>query len=113
MIHIQEDAVPYAVHSPIPIPHHWRDDVEKIIQRDVKLGILEKVLVGDPVEWCSRMVTVKKRDGTPHITVDFQQLNKQCLRETHPNSYPFHLVQSHYIHIRLLLMHTMATIKYS
>lgn len=93
-IHIQEDAVPYAVHSPIPIPHHWKDAVENIIQRDVKLGILEKVPVGDPVEWCTRMVTVKKKDGTPRITVDFQELNKQCLRETHPNSYPFHLVST-------------------
>ena len=71
-IHIQEDAVPYAVHSPIPIPHHWKDAVENIIQRDVKLRILEKVPVGDPVEWCTRMVTVKKKDGTPRITLTFK-----------------------------------------
>ena len=67
-IHIQEDDVPYAVHSTIPTPHHWREDVEKILQRDVKVGILENVPVGDPVEWCSRIVAVKKKDRTPRIT---------------------------------------------
>ena len=44
------------------------------------------------------MVTVKKKDGSPRITVDFQQLNKNCQRETHPNAYPFNLVSSIPLH---------------
>ena len=69
-IHLADNAVPYAIHSPIPIPHHWREDVRNILQLDVDRHILEKVPVGEPVEWCTRMVTVKKKDGSPRITVD-------------------------------------------
>ncbi|MEL6802274.1 MAG: reverse transcriptase domain-containing protein, partial [Bacteroidota bacterium] len=36
------------------------------------------------------MVVVKKKDGRPRRTVDFQQLNKQCLREPNHGTSPFH-----------------------
>ena len=69
-----------------------------LIDEYVELGILEKVPVGEPVEWCSRMVTVKKKDGSPRITVDYQQLNKVCSRETHPTDYPLDIVSSIPVH---------------
>ena len=34
-IHIDPEAEPVAVHRPIPIPHHWREQVEKDLNRDV------------------------------------------------------------------------------
>ena len=37
------------------------------------------------------MVNRRKKDGSPRITVDFQHLNRQCLRETHHTEPPFHL----------------------
>ena len=97
-IHLKDNAIPYAIHSPIPVPCHWRGEVEKLLQMDVDYGILENISVGEPVEWCTRMVTVKKKDGSPRITVDLQQLNKNCQRETHPNAYPFNLVSSIPLH---------------
>ena len=69
-----------------------------MLDRDVELGIIEKVPVGEAVEWCSRMVTVRKKDGSPRITVDYQPLNKQCLRETYPNPQPFDIVSSIPLH---------------
>ena len=52
----------------------------------------------EPVGWCTRMVVVKKKDGSPRITADYQQLNKSCLRETHPNEYPLSIVSNIPIH---------------
>ena len=74
--HFKENHEPYAVHTPIPIPHHWEDAVKKDIEKDVRLGILEKVPEGTPVTWCSRMVVQPKKDGTPRRTVDLQELKK-------------------------------------
>ena len=62
------------------------------------LGILEKVPVGEPVEWCTKMMVVKKKDCSPRITADYQQLNNRCLRETHPNEYPLNIVSNIPIH---------------
>ena len=55
-IHLQENTVPTATHSPILIPVHWKKDVKCFLDKDVELGILEKVLAGELVEWCTRMV---------------------------------------------------------
>ena len=93
-IHVKSDAIPQAIHSPISVPSHWREDVRKLLERDIQLEIIEKVPVGEPVDWCSRMVTVRKKDGSPRITVDFQHLNKSCLRETHPSMYPLDIVSN-------------------
>ena len=45
-IHFKDSYTPHAVHTPIPIPHHWEEKVKKDIDRDVKLDILEKVPEG-------------------------------------------------------------------
>ena len=54
---------PIAVHKPIPVPLHWQQEVKESIDRDVKLGVLEAVPVGEPVTWCHRMVTARKKNG--------------------------------------------------
>ena len=55
---------------------------------DVKRGIIKPAPIGTPVTWCSPMVVVRKKDGTPRHTIE---LNKQCLRETHHCKSPFEL----------------------
>ena len=61
-IHLKRDAVPFATHVPIPVPIHWKEQVKSDLDRDVEDGIIEKVPVGEPVQWCSPMVvTAKKR----------------------------------------------------
>ena len=92
-IHLKnQDVEPFAVGSPIPLPHHWRDEVEQLLKSHVDMGIITPVEVGEPVDWCTRMITVAKKDGSPRVTADFQELNKHIKRETHHTSYPFNIV---------------------
>ena len=90
-IHLKEGAIPRARHNPIPVPFHMKDAVKRALDDDVKRGILQKVPVGTPTEWCSTMVITPKKDGRPRRTIDYQYLNKQCLRETHHQGSPFYL----------------------
>ena len=53
----------------------------KTLTIPVVKGIIAPVPVGTAVEWCSPMVFVCKRDGTPCRTVDLQKLNAQCFTE--------------------------------
>ena len=84
------EAKTIAVHKPIPVPLHWQQEVKASIDRYVKLGVLEAVAVGEPVTWCHRMVTPRKKNGKPRRTVDMQVLNKHAVRETHHTQRPFH-----------------------
>ena len=93
-IHLKEDAVPYACHTPADVAKHWESEVKQKMDKDVAQRIIKKVPPGEPTEWCSRMVVVPKRDGRPRRTVDYQKLNSSCLRETHHMPMPFNLVSS-------------------
>ena len=48
---------------------------------DVRLGVIEKVPVNVPFQWCSRMIVQPKSNGEPRRVVDYQQLNDQALRQ--------------------------------
>ena len=67
---LDPDARPIAVHKPAVVPIHWQEKVHSDLERDVALGVLEKVEPNTPVTWCSRMVVTAKADGTPRRTVD-------------------------------------------
>ncbi|CAB4033724.1 Transposon Ty3-I Gag-Pol poly [Paramuricea clavata] len=88
------DATPVAHHTPIPVPLHWQEDVKAGLERDVALGVLEPVPIGEPVTWCHRMVVCAKKNGQPRRTVDFQALNLHATRETHHTQSPFHQARS-------------------
>ena len=49
-------------------------------------GILERVTVGEPDSWCSRMVIQEKRNGKARRTVDLSHLSKQGLEKSHTTS---------------------------
>jgi hypothetical protein len=91
---IDQDAEPVACHKAIPVPIHWREKVKAGLDRDVRLGVIEPVPVGEPVEWCHRMVICAKKNGEPRRTVDFQALNAHAKRETHHTQSPFHQARS-------------------
>ena len=93
-IFLKKGAVPQAVHKAIPVPIHWREEVRQELERDCMLGILEKVEVNTPAEWCCRMVCVPKKTGKHRRTVDLQPLNRASLRQTHHNASPWHLARS-------------------
>ena len=81
---INPNATPIAHHSPIPVPLHWQDDVNAGLDRDVRLGVLEPVPIGEPVTWCHRMVICAKQNGTPRRTINFQPLRNT----SHPVTLP-------------------------
>lgn len=92
-IHLKNDAVPVTRHKAIPVPVHRQEQVHKDLLRDESRGVIERVPMGEPVEWCHRMVITRKHDGTPRRTVDLSPLNKWCKRETHNSEAPFHLAR--------------------
>ena len=92
-LYIDPNAKPTAVHKPAVVPIHWQDKVLADLERDVALGVLEKVGQNTPVTWCSRMVVTAKSDGTPRRTVDLQPQNRNSVRQTHHTSTPFRLAE--------------------
>ena len=89
---IDEDARPVACHKPSRIPIHFKDQVEKEIRRDVKLGVLEEVPPNTPTTWCSRMVIQTKKSGKPRRVIDLQPVNKCAVRQTYSGGSPFEIV---------------------
>ena len=88
-LHVDPEATPLAVHKPALVPIHWQDKVLEDLERDVRIGVLEKVNPNTPVTWCSRMVVTAKANGSPRRTVDLQHLNKHSVRQTHHVPSPF------------------------
>ena len=58
------------------------------IEKDVALGVLEKVPPNTPSTWCHRLVITRKRNGDPRRTVDLKTLNDVCVHQTHPTEPP-------------------------
>ena len=88
-IHIDPEAKPVANHNARPVPIHLREKVKAQLEEDVRLGVIERVPVGTPTTWQSRMHVVTKPNGEPRRTVDFRPLNKHCLRENESITSPF------------------------
>ena len=93
-INFKENVEPYAVHTPIPVPHHWKQEVKTGLDQDSDLQVIEPVPQGTPTTWCARMIVVPKNDGSPRRTVDLQKLNDATLRETHHTPTPFEQVST-------------------
>lgn len=91
-INFKDDHLPTAVHKAINVAHHWKSQVKQKLDDDVELGTLEKVPLGKPTSWCSRMIVVPKIDATPRRTVDLRKLNEATLRETHPSPTVLHSI---------------------
>ena len=88
---IKPDAKPYAIYTAATVAAHWEKKVKDDIDRDVRLGVLEKVepdMHCGTVDWCHRMVLGRKSNGDPRRTVDFSPLNDQSLRQCHPTAPP-------------------------
>ena len=93
-IDIDPSVTPSAVHTPLPVPIHWKDEIKAQLDRDVKLGVIEPVPWSEPTTWCSRMIPVAKSDGSPRRTIDLQPLNAASVRQTHHTPSPFHQAMS-------------------
>ena len=93
-LHVNSKATPVAVHKAVPVPIHWQQQVKAELDRDIRLGVIEQVPIGEPTTWCSRMVVCPKKDGSPRRTVDLQCLNRAAVRQTHATESPFHQAAS-------------------
>lgn len=69
--------------------YHWKNLVEEQLATDVRLGVIERVEPNTPYNWCHRAIWTRKVDGSPRHVVDFQSLNKQCVRNTNHTVPPF------------------------
>ena len=59
------------------------------LEKDVCLGVLERVPENTPTTWCSRMCVVPKKNGSPHHTVNCHAVNHAAPRQTHHVVPPF------------------------
>ena len=87
-------ATPVAISSPGAVPHHWMADVKAGLDRDERLGVIERLPVNQPVKWCARMLITPKHDGSPRRVIDYGQLNKNCPRQTHHTKSPWNIASS-------------------
>ena len=51
-IHLKEHAKPVARHKAIAVPVHWQQQVHDDLLCDKTMGVIERVPLGEPVEWC-------------------------------------------------------------
>ena len=93
-IHTDPNAVPVVVHKPVPVPLHFKVQVNAMIEAEVKRGVLKKIGLGVPTTWCTKFVITAKKDGRPRMTVDLSGLTKAGTRETHHTRSPFQVVCS-------------------
>ena len=77
----KEGSEPIARHKPVPADQ----------DHDIRMGIIEPVPIGMPVNWLSKMVVAPQKDGSPHRTVDLQNMNAATKSET-PHHEPHELV---------------------
>ena len=93
-LHIDQNVKPTAIHNPMPIPLHWKEEVKRQFDMDERLGVIEKVPVGELVTWLSWLVVASKKNRKLRWTVDLQKLNATALRETHHTPSPFNQAMS-------------------
>ena len=80
--------------TPATVPLQWQEKVKSDLDRDVAMGVLEKVPYGEPTRVCHRMLTIRKHNGDPRRVVGLDPLNQHCQRETYPSESPFHLARA-------------------
>ena len=64
-----------AINKAAIIPIHLKARVKVDLDRDVRLGILEKVDINSPVRWLSRMLVIMKKCGAPRRIIDYKKLS--------------------------------------
>ena len=89
-LHVDRNATPVAVHKPALVSIHWQDQLYSDLERDFRIGVLERVNQNTSITWCS-----SKANDTPKRTVDLQPLNRHSVRQAHHVPSPFHLAEEY------------------
>lgn len=84
-ITLKDDARPYAIHVPRPIPFPRREMADEALHQMIQDGVIVKE--DGPTPWVAPMVVVPKPGQSKvRICTDYTELNKYILREIHPMS---------------------------
>ena len=86
---VDPEVRPVAIHKAAKIPIHLKAKVRADLDRNVRLGILEKVNVNLPVKWLSRILVTMKKDGSPRRIIDYKNLNNAVPHQTNITQSPF------------------------
>ena len=70
---------PYVLATARRVPYHLYEQVQRELQRMLRLGVIEEV--NEPTSWCSPMVVVPKKDRSVRICVDYTRLNEDVQPE--------------------------------
>ena len=90
-LHVDPNATTTDVHKPALVPIHWQNKTNENLERNIRIGVLERVDPNTPTSQCPRMVVTCKADGTQRRTVDLQPQNRHSVHQTHHVPSPFHL----------------------
>lgn len=44
---VEPDAKPVALHSSVPVPIHWQEEIKARLDQDVRLGVIEPVPISE------------------------------------------------------------------
>ena len=55
------NGIPYALHVPIPVPFHRKEEMKANLDKDMKNGIIEPVPIEEAVFRCSLVVVTPRR----------------------------------------------------
>ena len=80
-IHLNEEAVPYALSTPCRIPLPLTDKVKDELERMEKMRVISKI--EKPTDRCAGIVVVPKPNGKIRLCVDLTKLNEGVCRERH------------------------------
>ena len=99
-LRVPADLQPVVTNRAPHVAVHWQQEVAEQLERDVALGVIERVPPNTPVTWLHSMVVTPKADGSPRRTVNLQSLNRHSVRETHhtvPPAKQAHAIPPHTI----------------
>ena len=78
--HVDDNAKPHAIYKPSPIPLNYMARIKSEVDKDVRLGVIAPVPENTPVEWCSQMNVIAKKDGDPRRVIDLRKVNEATKR---------------------------------
>ena len=82
-LQVKRDADPFILIA-IPCPIHLRDKAIERLNYFIKLGILEPVENGAPIEYCSPLlVLLKPNKQEVRLVVNYKRLNSVLIRSRH------------------------------
>ena len=98
-IFLKDNAVPYRVSAPRPIPLRFQEPAASKIAKHIASGII--VQCDEPTDWCSPAFFVPKGDGKRvRLVTDYTKLNQYVVRPRLLHQYT--LLSSVSIHVSLL-----------